>query len=395
MTRYGTRRAGAALMVIAGALSGCVINAAPNAANPPATAAPAKPPASPDVLNMKMPNRPGGPVVYTWHKHDYEGAANLLLAVQAEVTASLDKVKPSVAPPFGSLRVAFAKMPPPNIVNEQNPAGVAEVKDAYVSLWQAIDDGRLKALQKSGLFSSITNETANIDILDPGSADFALWREGGWHLRYRKGNPHDIGNMTDVALWLGYVTIAARTAKSDLPGAFSLHTPNTPNKGKVWFTWEGTDYFAVEPLVPLMDAEFMQQAGDTERLSGRIGGKVKIVLATFDAATTNVAATDPENVRLSREALKAYGRAVANGRVEALRRSKIFDSITVETADVSDVPVAGYDYVLWESATNPYSWRYRIAGKGDAYSLVTPTGTTVSKFPAVVRDAIRDGKTTP
>jgi hypothetical protein len=391
MTKYGTRRAGAAAMVIAMALSGCVINGAPPAAKAPA-ANTAAAPANADTLSMKVPNRPGGPVTYTWHKHDYEGSANFLIAVQAEVTASLDKVKPSAAPPFGSLRVAFAKMPLPNIVNEQNPSGVAEARDAYVSLWQAIDDGRLKALEKSGIFSSITTETANIGILDPGAADFALWRDGSWHLRYHKGNPHDIGNMTDVALWLGYVTIAARSAKSDLPGAFTL---NTPPKGKVWFTWAGTDYFAVEPMIPLMNAEFVRQAGETERLSSRIGGKVKIVLATFDAATANIAATDPENIRLSREALKAYGLAVANGRVEALRHSKIFDSITVETADTSDVPVADYDYVLWESATNPYSWRYRIAGKGDAYSLVTPTGTTVSKFPAVVRDAIRDSKATP
>jgi hypothetical protein len=391
MTRYGTRRAGAALMVIAGTLSGCVINAAPNAANTPAST-PAKPPASPDVLSMKMPNRPGGTVTYTWHKHDYEGAANLLLAVQAEVTISVDKVNPSAVPPFGSLRVAFPKMPPPNVVNEQNPAGVAEVKDTYVSLWQAIDDGRLKALQKSGVFSSITNEMGNVGILDAGSADYALWRDGGsWHLRYHSGNPHDLNNLSDVATWLGLVTIAARGAKADPPGAFILHTPT---KGKVWFTWKGTDYFAVEPLVPLMNAEFMQEAGETERLSGRIGGKAKIVLATFDAANTNVATTDPENIRLTREVLKVYGLAVANGRVEALRRSKIFDSITVETADVSDVSVAGYDYVLWQPATNPGSWRYRIAGKSDAYSLAVPA-STMAKFAEAVRDAIHDNKTTP
>jgi hypothetical protein len=141
-----------------------------------------------------------------------------------------------------------------------------------------------------------------------------------------------------------------------------------------------------------MNAEFQRQARKTPRLTHRLGGKVKIVLATFAVRKRTINFNDPESSRVAKQVSQAFALAVTQGRVEALRRSNLFDTITVETADVSDVSVKGYDYVLWQLATKPWTWRYRIAGREGAFDLVLPQGTQVPQFPAVVRDNIERTK---
>jgi hypothetical protein len=363
---------------------GCIVNV--NAA--------AKPPAKPDEVKVTVPNDPTRPDVYIWHNRSYEGAEAFLEVVRAEVAAEVEKVRPSSVPPYGTLRVAFPKRVSPTLSNPQNPAGSAEAETTWVRYQQVIDEGRLKALEKSRLFASVASETDNVGILDPGPADFALWFDRGvWRVRYHDANPVDIANLPDVARWVGVVNVMANHAKAIRPGAYTAHIP--PGNGRVWFTLLGTDYFSVEPMIPVMNAEFQRQAREVSPLTHRLGGKVKIVLATFTVGNTTYKFTDPENTRMAQQAGREFGLAVARGRVEALRRSNIFDSITVDTGDVSDVPVAGYDYVLWQPATSPWTWRYRIAGKQDAFTLVIPAATELPQFPAIVRDNIQKTKASP
>jgi hypothetical protein len=391
-----------ALVILLAALSGCATDA--NRPNVTLNAGcvscmvnvngAAKPPAKPSELKVTVPNDPTRPDVYIWHNRSYEGAEAFLDVVRAEVAAEVEKVKPSSAPPYGSLRVAFPKRVSPTLSNLQNPAGAVEAETTWVRYQQVIDEARLRALEKSRLFAAVASETDNVGILDPGSADFALWFDRGvWRLRYHSANPVDFPNSPNVSAWIGIVNVMAKNAKAIRPGAYTAHIPQ--GDGKVWFTLQGTDYFSVEPMIPVMNAEFQRQAREVSPLTARLGGKAKIVLASFTVGNTTYKFKDPENARMARQAGQEFGLAAARGRVEALRRSNIFDSITVETADVSDVPVAGYDYVLWQPATSPWTWRYRIAGKNDAFTLVIPTGTEIPQFPEIVRDNIQKTKASP
>jgi hypothetical protein len=188
---------------------------------------------------------------------------------------------------------------------------------------------------------------------------------------------------------------APRPAKPD-GDSISFSLLNPPQDGhKVRFTLAGTDYFAVEAIIPLMNAEFQRQGGEAQPLADRVGGKVKVVLATFRQGGTIFTSADPEATQLVQRALQEYALAVARGRVEALRASRLFDDVTVETADVSDVALGGYDVVLWQPATNPWTWQFRIPEKKDALTLVSPLKATVAQFPEVLRDNIRKAERPP
>lgn len=164
---------------------------------------------------------------------------------------------------------------------------------------------------------------------------------------------------------------------------------------RVRFTVLGTDYFAVEPIIPVMNAEFERQGRQAQPLTDRVGGKAKVVLATFRQGGTTFTFPDPEATQLVRRALQEYALAVARGKVEALKTSRLFDDVTVETADVSDVPLAGYDVVLWEPATSPWTWQFRIAGKNSALTVVSPIKATLAQFPEILRDNIRKAERPP
>jgi hypothetical protein len=209
---------------------GCAINA-----NAAATAP--KPAVTANNLVVTVPNDPTSPVVYIWHNRSYQGADAFLQVARAEVAASLEKVKPSASPPYGSLKVAFPKRPPPPFDKQQNPAGVAEAGNTWTQFWQVIDDGRLKAIEKSKLFTSITSEVANVSILDVGAADYALWFDGGfWHVRYHKGNPVDLTDISDVVTWVGSLNVMAKSVKATEGDIFSWHMSQAQGNQKVWLT---------------------------------------------------------------------------------------------------------------------------------------------------------------
>jgi hypothetical protein len=167
------------------------------------------------------------------------------------------------------------------------------------------------------------------------------------------------------------------------------HGPQT-----VWLTFHDKDYDAVEPIVPVMDAEFQRQAHATQPVAARLGGRVKIVLPTSLKGVTIFNFDDPENTKLAVRANQEFALAFARGNVEAIRISNLFDSVTVETADIADVPVEGYDVVLWKPAATPWAWRYRIAGKSDAFTLTIPLKVKIAQFAEVVGDNIRQSKAT-
>jgi hypothetical protein len=375
-------------VTVNGGCVGCIVNI--NPAGPTA-----KPAGDPDYLFMIVPGSATMPVTYVWHNRHYQGADAFLQVAQAEVAAWVERVKPSDAPAYGTLRVAFPIVSPPVLDKQQNTAGAAEAEKTWTQFWQVINEGRLKALEKSKLFSSISSETANISILDRGEADYALWFDGGhWHLRYHKGNPLNVSNAINPAGWVGSVNLIAKTAKSNETAIYSWHW--SPQIQRIVFTVLGKDYFEVEPIIPVMKEEFARQGRAAPPIADRMGGKIKVVLATLSQGASSPFTVkiggDPKSTELVRRADQEFALAAARGKIEALHSSKLFDSVTVETADVSDTSLDSYDVVLWQPATNPWTWRFRIAGKRDAFSLVLPPKSGVTDFAEIVHDNLRKVK---
>jgi hypothetical protein len=164
---------------------------------------------------------------------------------------------------------------------------------------------------------------------------------------------------------------------------------------KASFKVFGKEYFTLESIIPALNEGFDQEGRRAPPLTDRIGGKIKVVLTTFRQGNTTIQFADPESTEFAQRALREYALAAARGQVQTLRSSGLFDTVTVETADVSDVPLAGYDVVLWQPAAHPWTWRFRVAGKGDAFTLVSPAEARVVQFAEIVRDNIRKTGVSP
>ena len=81
---------------------------------------------------------------------------------------------------------------------------------------------------------------------------------------------------------------------------------------------------------------------------------------------------------------------VAVTRVEALRRSRLFDEVVMETGDMPEAQLGGFEYVLWEPAGKPLFWHYRSRRKGgDAIAFKSPgPAVSVQQWLEAVRDQL-------
>lgn len=333
--------------------------------------APMAPPTKPFMATI--PSTKDKPVIYQWNGSSYVGAEAFLRVVEAESAASVAKVSPDSSR-LGSLRMIIPERQARTLgLGASDPTAVEEARATELRFGKIIDQGRVSALQRSGLFEPIRTESGNIAIAETGAADFVLWYDtGSWRVRYGKGDPISVFDSNDLVAWVNAVRSLAGVAKGNgaKPSAryLATHFPGSAG-GKPWFTFNGQDHYSLDTLVPAMDAEMLREGRAVPPLAERLGGRTKVVLATQRMAPGSASEKNPE----VGEANRAMGRASAMGRAEGLRAAKLFDDIVVETADVSNVPLDGYDYVLWQPATQPHSWRFRAVGAGaDARNLVSP-----------------------
>ncbi|MEJ0068798.1 MAG: tetratricopeptide repeat protein [Pseudomonadota bacterium] len=263
--------------------------AAPSAPIGPASPAPASPatvkpttatpPAADRSFGFTISNSPAPPLVYHWHGGHYQEADAFLAAVTAQVADAVANVKPSSAP-WGSLRVVLPKRRPPSVRSLINPAAATEAPVIWAHADRIIDDGRVTALQRSGLFDPVTAETGALAIPEAGSSDFALWfANGNWNLRYHDGDPETFAEDRDLTTWLATLVRRTQTA---LDGGgtptlrLSIRYP-TAAEGALSFQFNGADHFSVETLVQAMNAAFLDQAQQIQPMARRLGGRIRLL----------------------------------------------------------------------------------------------------------------------
>ena len=341
------------------------------------------------ALSINVPNDASRPVVYTWHGRSYPGPDAFLAAVQMEVAYALESVTPVAKPTQAAARMALPVRPPLTFTNSTNTVGVAEAQRTMAQFWRIMDDARMAALTKSQLFATVSSEAGNARPKDLAGADYAVWFDGTvWRVRYHQSNAQFFKDELVLATWLQYMTSCANNAKQFSDNPFAVGIP--PGGGKVVFELLGDDYYSLEKLLPPLEAEYQRRANEVKAAEHRLGGKAKIVLATFNFAQgARITYPDPENTRLSKEGMDAQARAVARGRVQALRNAKIFAKIDSIVDDVDDVAIDGYDYVFWQPAKMPWIWHYHVAGKAETFELRPPLEVgDLQKFPDRLVEAV-------
>jgi len=350
---------------------------------------------NPNFFSFTTPPTPGRPVVFHWRGNSYDGTDAFIAGVTTRVAEMVAPLRPN-GEPKGSLRLVLP-------VRSAVAAAGGEIKPGEAAVAQArgiIDQGRVTALRNAALFEPITVEVGSIAIPDAGTSDFVLWfTDGFWNLRYRRGDPKRFPDQNDLAIWLGAVRAQSQLALQG-PGEPSLgltitYQSNTPDR--VSYRFNGEDYSANEPLIPAMKAAFDDAAARIPPMAGRLGGRIKIVLTstitplpnTVPLLARNRPQQSPAIAAVIAEANAAHWHASVAAKVEAMRRSRLFDEVVVETAEHDDVALAGFDYVMWQLPGKPYAWRYRTKLKGnDAWTLTQPRDWDLQPWLDAVRQQL-------
>jgi hypothetical protein len=376
-------------------LASVPVAAAPSA--PPVAAAPpgtrrSNTSANPDTIALTVPNAPSQPNVYAWRGQSYTGSDAFLAAVSSRVAEMVAGVEHSA--PVGSLRILLPPRTVPVASSLTNPAGAAEGQKTVERALRLFDEGRVTALRHSGLFEPIQSETGSVVIPAVGSADFVLWFDNAqWNLRYRSGDPQSTGNVLELGTWVRQVRNVAQTAQArGGKPTLTLQTsfrPGTPSG--VTFVFNGGSYATPEALNPVVRTAFQEAAHGIQPMTNRLGGRLKVVVLTTHAGGMQINMQgNPQANETMRSALANFNQASALYHVEALRNSRLFDEVVMETADLEDAPLGGFDYVLWEPAGKPLAWRYRSRRKsGDALSLISPaSNSSIQQWLESVRDQL-------
>lgn len=344
-----------------------------------------------DIITLTVPNRAHAPNTYQWRGQTYTGSEAFLAAVSARVAEQVASVERGAA--VGSARVLLPPHAVPLPASKSNPAGAADGLRTVERAMRLLDEGRVTALQRSGLFEPVRSEPGATVLPAAGGTDFVLWFDNAaWHLRYRDGDPQSTGNVQEYGNWLRAVRTAAKTAqagggKPTLTLSMSFR-PASPNG--VLFTFKGATYETAEALNPVVRAAFLEEARGVQPIANRLGGRLKVVVLTSHVGIQIAMQGNPRANETIRSAFSNNTEAIALGRVEALRQSHLFDEVVMETADLKDVPLAGFDYVLWEPVGTPLAWHYRSSRKGgDNSALVSPgPHSTLQQWLEAVRDQL-------
>jgi hypothetical protein len=74
-----------------------------------------------------------------------------------------------------------------------------------------------------------------------------------------------------------------------------------------------------------------------------------------------------------RQAQEAFHDASTAGYIAAIRNSRMFAEVVVETRDAADVPLDSDDATMWQPPTAPLQWAFRVVGQEDARVFKWPS----------------------
>ena len=346
-----------------------------------------------DTISVTVPSTSGQPNTYSWRGQSFTGSNAFLAGVSARVADMVAGIERGAA--VGSARVLLPSRVLSFGASATNPAGSAEGQRTIERALQLLDDGHVTALRRSGLFEPIRTEAGSPVLPAADGTDFVVWFDNNqWNLRYRSGDPQITGNPPDLGIWMRAVRNVVKTAqagggKPTLTLSMTLR-PAAPNG--VMFTFNGVAYETAEALNPVVRAALLEEARGVQPVANRLGGRLKVVVLTSHVGMQiALNGGNPRANETMRSAFSNHSESIALARVEALRRSRLFDDVVTETADLKEAPLGGFDYVLWEPVGTPLAWHYRSRRKGgDNLALTQPPGphSSLQQWLEAVRDQL-------
>jgi hypothetical protein len=388
------------LVLIVFALAAC---AGAGTAKPPAPANTtfAKPKLPRSTLTIDELTRSDSTMTFRYDDDEYASAEAALAAMRRTEDSELSAIQPANIPVGGTLRIIISMRPAE--WTSRNATGMVSLGPPALSQSVAVTvEHQIAAIRQSHLFSSVTVEHGAAPFVDwpdgplpdPAPADLVLWHDSrAWHLRGDQRNPITLSNrFASLAAWLTGVRVSATEAKTQ--SRDDVQFGSVDGWRTITVRYRGVRYDGTEALAKALDAAYAQEIATLAPLHDRLAGKALIVVATLSQAKPQMApagASSEANDTIAKMVQVSYA-ATAKYRVEALRRSHLFDTVTVETEDVSDMPFAGYDDILFAMADRPLLWKYKVA-EGEAQILTLPKGDlSTTQMVEAIREQLREAR---
>jgi hypothetical protein len=383
------------VVILLGGLTAC----APT--KPPQIAPPIPPRASVvNRLTIEIDKPPNGNFVYRYLGVDYGLAESALAALRKTEDSDLAELQPAPAPIGGKLRILLSATPTPWI-------GIDKVGKTTIKGAQALSDSitatiehEAAAVQKSHLFTRVTEQRWDEMQPDLGLSDYVLWWDAkSWHLGASEHNSIDLSfQATSLPAWLDALKSAMRRLAAEDPYsigfAASLDGGKTPSK----IYYRGARYTDIDTLKQAVAKDYSRDITQLPTIADRLGGKALVVMT--GEFTHQLKLTGSGGPDLLGAAFTVITLARQQANVDALRQTRLFDDMAVKTDEVTDVALDHYDYVLFEMAGVPGVWHFKTKGNPTAQKLIVPKpdpkvqpppSSTLDDFVTVVRDQLRAG----
>lgn len=289
---------------------------------------------------------------YDWRGGRFASEAALMAAADERLAAEVAAVKPRAS---SGRRLRVVLPPPP------------DRELAIDRFYYRLDQARVEALRRSGLFDDVTVEaTAS---RDPGveGRDFVLFRAGDvWKIKDARDRRLRLLVAPDANAFVAHVENALKDFAGELDWLGV-----TPVKGGVVYQYQGREYSGLRALKVALDG---QRRGDEARLvraSHPLGGRVLVVLPADSRSALSLGGKMPEQSPFAQglQGFDAFQRH-SDRRVGAfVAASGLFDAAEVVTS-AAEPDSSSHDWVLWRRPGDA-KWLARPRG-GRAAELAMP-----------------------
>lgn len=263
-----------------------------------------------------------------------------------------------------------------------------------------------EVLKRSEIFDRFEVAETGIEDVRPAARgeDYTLWVEGnGLAVSYR-GGPRGalLNNSQGLAAWLGAVPNSLRLAR-ERQGSTGYTITTALIGGHPYIAYHGKEYLSTAAIENAVRRDEIAEARAL-KAGAPMGKRLHVVLAseaaliaraeanTANAAKTMASASRPEGfstLALGQLSLMLVDYGVSQGRAEALRQARLYETIDVEEGEPADPPIGSYDAVIWNNPAAPLRWKVKDS-LGVAHD-VTVTETTAQAWLEAVRSALAIG----
>ncbi|MGE4280244.1 MAG: hypothetical protein AB7G62_11690 [Magnetospirillum sp.] len=296
-------------------------------------------------------DRPGGVDRYQWMGRFYTDETALHAALEAEMNAQIDAILAEEKPSDKTLRVVLPDA-------DDNEQGVGR-------FYHRLDEWRLEALRRSGLFADFAVETTLLRETTPQGRDFVLYRsKSGWRLKDSQGRMLRLLVAPNAQSFVE----AVKKAMTELAGDMD-YLSATMVDGGVLYSYRGKEYTGVRGLRAAFERQLAEDEKQVVATTSVLAGTALVVLPR-DSRGFTAGLENDATWQNAVPGMDAFQRFLDRRAGAFLSRSGLFRNVRVVTADWAVPEQGNYDWVFWRQPGS-HDWMMRPKD-GVAFSDAMP-----------------------